>query len=190
MAVEIDSISAKLEQFDELVSSLEAKVKKTEAILELPKAVGAIADCQKAMLEILSGLKNEGMEWWMDGRTLLASARTQELLPWESMLEIGMLEESWNALSSPEVLSRNAVQLEESVLTSIHSPAMGAMKPQIRINVWDRNFNGFIHEGISVPFNVVLPLKERKLAGLSFPAPANTLKYLNILYGSSWIEMV
>lgn len=190
MAIEMDSISAKLDKLDKLVEELESKIKKSDVILDLPKAVGAIADCQKEMLEMLSIMKGEEIEWWLDGRTLLASARTKELLPWDSILEIGMSEETWNVLVDSDILSKNDFKLEENVISYVFPPAMGAMKPQIRINVWERKNDGILRNDLFISSEVLLPLEERKLGGLDFPAPANTLKYLNILYGSEWMQIV
>lgn len=190
MPIDLESLSAKIESLEKMVDSLDAELGRSGAILELPKAIGAIADCQNEMLSMLEILKVEGIEFWMDGRTLLASMRTKDLLPWESMLEIGMVEEVWNALTDSDILFRNAMKVEGDILTSNELPKIGKMKTQIRTRIWDKDCNGFAYGKTSIPFNAVLPLSERELSGHKFPAPANPLKYLNIMFGDDWMRTV
>ena len=191
------ALKEKIDKIDEMLAKLQDAVQDGNPVLDLPSANGLIAECQSDGLKIVEAIFKEcqekGIPVWIDGRSLLASCRTQHLLPWETALEIGMFEDGWDAVKT-DILAELDCILEGCSVKPRKKPKYGRICPEVKVHVWVRDAKT-VHmdnEGSTAwsTEDCILPLKERSLNGMAFASPSNAWSILEAEYGSGWKKMV
>lgn len=196
--MEAKVLKDKLSRIDEMLSKVESSVQDGNPVLELPSASGLIAECQTDTLMIAAAVFEEcgkqTIPVWLDGRSLLASCRTQNLLPWETSLEIGVFESGWDALHCG-MLARLECALEGQSIKPAEKPKYGRICPDVKVNVWIKGEHTLQLQMDSgktawTTEECILPLKERTLNGLPFASPAKAWSILEAEFGSGWQKIV
>lgn len=104
MPTRAEQLSLKVDRLSEMIDRFERQIENSNSVMNLPEAEGPIGDCQKKMLSMLGQLKDAGVEFWLDGHSLLAACRTKYLLPWETSMDIGMMQDKWMELQNSGLL--------------------------------------------------------------------------------------
>ena len=191
MSLEVESLSSKIEKLEEMLDILDRNISGSSAVLNFPKASGVIETCQKKMLSIMKGLQEENIDFWLDGNSLLASCRTKVLLPWDTSIEIGMLEESWlTTLHSNSLRSKGIVVDGASFTEANYEPRYDSIKPSVKIRIWKFN-NGLLSCGENeVSPEAIFPLSFRTLEEIEFPSPADPWQILKSEFGEGWMRKI
>lgn len=190
MPTRAEQLSLKVDRLSEMIDRFERQIENSNSVMNLPKAEGPIGNCQKQMLSMLGQLKEAGVEFWLDGHSLLAACRTKYLLPWETSMDIGMMQDRWMELQNSGLLEELGMKVEKGALTSIEEPKFGALKPNINVWTWEAVGNAMLHDEIEVDFKVVWPLIEMALHDASFPAPNHTWNMMKAEFGECWMQSV
>ena len=196
--MEAKALKDKLSRIDEMLAKVESSVQDGNPVLEMPSASGLIAKCQTDGISIAAAVFEEcqkrNIAIWLDGRSLLASCRTQNLLPWETVVEVGVFEEGWDALKDG-LLDEFGYVLDGQVIKPAGKPQAGSICPEVRINVWIKDAQTLHSEQAGggtawTTEECILPLKDRVLNGLAFAAPVNAWSILEAEFGSGWQKIV
>lgn len=190
MPTRVEQLSLKVDRLSEMIDRFERQIENSNSVMNLPQAEGPIGDCQKKMLSMLNQLKDVGAEFWLDGHSLLASCRTQYLLPWETSMDIGMMKDKWSELQGSDILEQLGMTAEGDAIASTEKPKFGALKPIINIWTWEAVGNAMIHDAIEVDLKFLLPLIETTLHDASWPAPNNPWQMMKAEFGECWMQSV
>lgn len=188
-----EQISAKLRRLDDLLNKLSDAVESGNPVLDLPPANGLIADCQTGCLDIVSKIAEAGIQFWLDGRSLLAASRTQMLLPWETSAEIGTTEEGWRMLSESGFAEKMDLRIDGRRILPFNRPAYGKLCPEVNVLVWTAKDGAAVLDGerkIAVPEDYFLPLDSCTLNGTEWPRPAKAWSLLEAEFGEGWRTMM
>lgn len=196
--MEVKVLKDKLSRIDEMLAKVESAVQDGNPVLEMPSASGLIARCQTEGISMAAAMLEEfqkrNIAIWLDGRSLLASCRTQKLLPWETVVEVGVLEDGWDALKDG-LLDEIGYVLDGQAVKPAEKPQSGSICPEVKINVWTRDAQTLHLERAEgetawTTEECIFPLKERVLNGLAFASPSNAWSILEAEFGSGWQKIV
>ena len=191
-------LNDKLDRLDKMLDKMSKAVEEGNPVLNMPSASGMIADCQTDGIVLLSSLieacQAKGIPAWIDGRSLLAACRTQNLLPWETELEIGLFDSGWTELNASDILQSIGCSMDGGKIHSATEPEFGRIKPEIVPRVWivDKatchlEFGG---QTVWTVESCILPLSKATLNGMELPSPCNAWSILEAEFGSGWQKIV
>ena len=191
------ALREKIDKIDEMLAKFQNAVTDGNPVLDLPPANGLIAECQKDCFDIADAIFKEcqkkGIPAWIDGRSLLASCRTQNMLPWETALDIGMFEDGWDAANA-DILAEIDCTAEKYSIKPKKKQKYGKICPVVNVKVWikDAKTIHLVTDGMTAwsKESCILPLQERILNGRAFASPANAWSILEAEYGSDWKKIV
>ena len=195
--MEAKDVQDKLDRLDEMLAKLSKAVEEGNPVLEMPPAAGMIAECQTDGIALASVLADEcqmlGIPVWIDGRSLLAACRTQNLLPWETVLEIGLFESDWSRVRI-DILPKISAVLEDGKVRPAEKPKFGRICAEIAPRIWtmDKAVCHSVKDGQTAwtTEECIVPLGNASLNGMQLPSPAKPWSILEAEFGSGWQKIV
>lgn len=191
MSIDLTEMSSKLEKLDEMIDKLDSIVKESNPAADLPQAVGLIRNCQLEMLDMFHFLDSNNIEYWLEGKTLLAAWRNGQFLPWDTFAHIGMLESTWIELQESGILDKGGLKIEYNMLTSQKESIRGSLVPQLHVRKWNVYSEIAISgKGMSLPSNQIWPLGEMSFEEGKAPTPKDAIAMLKGEFGDNWKKVL
>ncbi len=189
-----DRIAVVDRQGNELATDKSQKLVKTFAT----RSSEHVAPLIDAIAEVLSALKEAGVDAFLAYGTALGAVREGKLIGHDSDADLGYVSEH----DHPVDVMRESFRLQAR-LSEMGYPTFRYSGAAFKVSVREGDgalrgldvFGGFMNDGhlylmgeIRVPFrrDWVFPLGTATLEGREFPVPANTDRFLAATYGDSW----
>ena len=186
----VQIMSSKLDRIDEMLDILEKAVKDNDVVFNMPKASGIIKICQDRMLHILTILKEAEVAFWLDRHSLLAACRTGYLLPWETKVYIGMMDDEWLNVQNSNLLFNSGIVVKDGILTLSGNLGLDAVKPEVNVCLWTEMNERMYADGVDLSKKAIYPLKKMNLSDISFLAPHDIWSVMKAEFGDEWKKVV
>lgn len=148
------------------------------------------------MKDIHDVMTEVGIDYWVDGGTLLGAIRHKGLIPWDGDLDVQFHAQDFNRFIHKAIPILNAlgyVYQQPRLLTSQDKFQTYENEAPPSCDIYPaKEINGKLHIGYgysqALKVTELLPLRLYAFGDLKVWGPHNPVPYLNALYGKNWAK--